>query len=341
MSEPARSRTKLVEGPYFDDLERGQTFDDAPAVTLTDAHAAFHSALFGDRMRLPLDQVLCQAVTGREELLVHPNVVCNLAIGQTTPATQRVKANLFYRGLLIHRPVFVGDTLRTTTQVAALRQIRARPDRRASGLAVLEIDVRNQRDDSVMHFWRCPMLPCRDPEAKTGAQDLLDATPEELNHQQLQSAAGAFRLEAFRSAVDGPHFGEVEAGSRFVVEARDTITAAPELARLTGNIAQAHTDAGASAFDQRLVYGGHTISMSSALVVRGLPNLVTILAWRSCDHTAPVYEGDILSVEFTVYDKHALPGGGGLVDLHVLATAERSDGTEEPVLDWRVVGLMA
>ncbi len=105
----------VVGGPWFEDLHVGQVFDDAPGVTLSSGHAALHQALFGDRLQLPLDAELSRAVTGRQEALVHPMLVCNMAIGQTTTASQRVRANLFYRGLVLLRPVHVGDTLRTTT----------------------------------------------------------------------------------------------------------------------------------------------------------------------------------------------------------------------------------
>ena len=44
--------TVAVSGPYFEDFERGQVFDDAPALTLTTGHAAVHQALTGDRLRL-------------------------------------------------------------------------------------------------------------------------------------------------------------------------------------------------------------------------------------------------------------------------------------------------
>ena len=56
------------------------------------------------------------------------------------------------------------------------------------------------------------------------------------------------------------------------------MTAAPELVRLSLNIAQAHSDAGATAHGKRLVYGGHTIAIAAAHATRALPNLVTIVA---------------------------------------------------------------
>ena len=156
---PAK-RTVHVGRVYFEDLKQGQWFRNTPAVTLAEGHAAFHSALFGDRLRLPLDSGLCQSVSGRRAL-AHPNLVCNIAIGQTTEPTQLVRANLFYRGLMLHRPVFIGDTLTTTTEVVALRQNRTKPDRAETGMVVLRVRVENQHHDMVMDFWRCPMLPCR------------------------------------------------------------------------------------------------------------------------------------------------------------------------------------
>ncbi|MET0730395.1 MAG: acyl dehydratase, partial [Solirubrobacterales bacterium] len=68
-------RSVTVSGPYFEDFERGQVFEDAPALTLTSGHAAVHQALTGDRLRLPLDAELSRAVTGRGEPLAHPNLV--------------------------------------------------------------------------------------------------------------------------------------------------------------------------------------------------------------------------------------------------------------------------
>jgi len=343
----AEPRIISVEAPYFEDLKVGQLFSDAPAVTLTAGHAAFHDALFGDRLRLPLDAILCEEVTGSTRALVHPNVICNVAIGQTTSPTQRVKGNLFYRGLILHQPVFVGDTLRTSTKIVALKQNRAKPGRDATGMAALEIHVDNQRDETILHFWRCAMIPCRDPNAVTGASDSFDAIPAELEMEQVEAAVPAgWRLADFQREIPGEHFEELAEGSRYRVEARDSVTSAPELARLTLNIAKAHTDAASSPYGKRLVYGGYTISMASAQIVRALPNLVTLIAWRSCDHTEPVFEGDILRTEFTIDAKRTLTSGGGLVDLHAVVHAARGDqaptlGADIPVLDWRVIALMA
>ena len=336
-----------VGTPFFEDLRRGQVFDDAPAVTLTAGHAALHEAVFGDRLRLPLDLELSRAVTADDRLLANPNLVCNVAIGQTTFPSGRVIGNLFYRGLILQRPVFLGDTLRTTTTIAALRQNRPKPGRQATGMAVFEMHVENQRGETVLHFWRCPMLPCRDPEAITGHADSFDDIENELDMDRVRAAVpAAWHLDAFRERLPGRHFDDVPEGAIFVVEGRDTVTSAPEIARLTLNMAATHTDAGASSHGRRLVYGGHTISIAGAQLTRALPNLVTFVAWRSCDHTGPVFEGDVLRSEFEIEAKHPLPGGGGLVDLRAKVRAERGEGDsatgeEVLVLDWRAIALLA
>jgi len=336
----------VIGSPWFEDLERGQVFDDAPAVTLTAGHAALHEAAYGDRLRLPLDGVLSETVTGRTELVAHPNLVCNVAIGQTTFPSGRVRGNLFYRGLVLQRPVHLGDTLRTTTTVAALRQNRPKPGRPATGMAVFEMHVENQRGETVLHFWRCPMLPCRDPEASTGHDDSFDGIASELDMERVRAAVPKdWRLDAYREQLPGIHFDRVRSGDTYVVEGRDTVTCAPEITRLTLNVAGAHLDAGAAAQGRRLVYGGHTISTAGAQLTRALPNLVTFLAWHSCDHTAPVFEGDVLRSEFEIEGTSALEAGGGLVEVRARVFAERAEGAEgaeeDQVLDWRAIALMA
>ena len=337
------SQRVVSDGPHFEDFEVGDVFDDAPALTLTSGHAALHQALLGDRLRLPLDAELSTAVTTRDRPLAHPNLVCDVAIGQSTGPTQRVLGNLFYRGLVLLRPAHIGDTLRTRTEVVGLKQNQAREDGTASGLVALRIRTENQRGEAVLDFWRCPMIPLRDPAAETGHADPFEAIPDELDPERVAAAVpGEWRLDRFRERVPGVHFDELEAGTTYEVGGRDTVSAAPELARLTLNLAKAHTDPGASSHGRRLVYGGHTIAVAAAQATRAIPNLVTIVAWRGCDHLAPVFEGDVLATELSVEGAQPLDDGGGLVDLRARVQAERAGSGEiTGVLDWSFVGLMA
>jgi acyl dehydratase len=330
------SAHQIVGGPYFEDLRVGQIVENAPAQTLTEGLAALHTAIVGDRLRLPLDTELSRRVIGVP--IAHPGLVWDVAIGQSTLLTGRVIANLFYRGFMFRRFPSIGDTLYTTTEVIALRQNRARPGRAATGLAVFRIRTRDQRGEEVLDFSRCAMLPLRDPEGTTTHNADLEQIPSELDRAALAAPVASWRLDHFRQAVAGPHFADMEAGTTWEVAGGDVVSSAAELARLILNLAMVHHDSSTSG-GRRLVYGGHTIGLAAAQAARALPNLVTIVGWHSCDRLAPVREGDTLRSTIELEQSETL-ATGGLVHLRSRVRADRENSTED-VLDWRFVGVMA
>lgn len=318
-------------GPYFDDLAVGQVFDWAPAATLSSGLAAAHQAIVGDRLRLALDADLCAAVTGLPAPLAHPALVCDVAIGQSTLVTQRVKANLFYRGLVFHRFPMIGDSLYTRTEVVGLRPNSPKPGRAPTGLAALRMTTTDQAGRLVLDFYRCGMLPASPdwhPSQEGGAPDDLSGIGADAPGPAADPTAH-WDAAAFRSRVPGPHFDPGLAGA-VLRSTGDVVSGAPELARLTLNIAATHHDSRVAG--RRLVYGGHTIGLALAQASRVLPNLVTVLGWESCDHTGPVQEGDTLYSELHVESAEPTDHGGvlGLRSL-VYAVGE----PDRAVLDWR------
>ena len=328
MTAAARVR---VAGPYFDELERGHVERGAPALTLTAGHAAVHQAILGGRLRLALDAPLARRVTGDERPLAHPALVCDVAIGQSTLLTQRVIANLFYRGLVLRRLPRIGDTLRTTTEVVALKQNRARPERPATGLAVLRIVTVDQDERPVLDFTRCAMLPLRDRQGTTDHADPIAGEPLAFDAAVLAAPVAGWDLAALAPAFG---FEVLAPGTVWELEGGDVVSAAPELARLSLNVAMAHHDHAAGQAGRRLVYGGHTIGLAAAQVTRALPDLATIVAWHGCDHLAPVFEDDTLRSTVELDRAEPLPDGGGL--LHLRVQVARDDAA---VLDWRLVAV--
>lgn len=323
-------------GPFFDDLHVGQVFDAAPTMTLTAGVAAAHQAILGDRLRLPLDGELSTLVTGATAPLAHPGLVCDVAIGQSTVVTQRVRANLFYRGLRFHRFPVIGDTLFTRTEVVALKQNAARPGRPPTGVAALRMTTIDGVGRLVLDFHRCAMLPLSADGVETGHRDDMAAIG--AGASPAPDPTADWDADAFRARVPGPGFDPGMAGT-VLRSTADVVSSAPELARLTLNIAAAHHDARSSG--RRLVYGGHTIGLAFAQACRLLPDLVTVLGWESCDHTAPVYEGDTLYSDLTVEAADPLPDGrGGTVRLRSIVYAAADDGPDRAVLDWVFTGLL-
>jgi acyl dehydratase len=324
-------------GPYFDDLSVGDVFDWAPAITLSSGLAAAHQGIVGDRLRLACDAVLCTAVTGVPGPLAHPALVCDVAIGQSTLVTQRVKANLFYRGLVFHHFPVIGDTIYTRTEVVGLRANSLKPGRAPTGMAALRMITIDQADRLVLDFYRCAMLPAG-PD-----WDPSDAPGDDLSAIGADAPGPAWNPtahwdgEVFRHRVPGPHFEPGLAGA-VLRSTGDVVSGAPELARLTLNIAATHHDSRVGG--RRLVYGGHTIGLALAQASRLLPNLATVLGWESCDHTGPVHEGDTLYSELHVESARPTEHGGvlGLRSL-VRSVSDAAGEPDRPVLDWRFSAL--
>jgi acyl dehydratase len=323
-----------VGGPYFDELSVGQVFDTAPSMTLTSGAAALHQSILGDRLRLPLDAHLSAKVTGRTAAVAHPGLVCDVAIGQSTLATHHVKANLFYRGLRFHTFPHIGDTLYTRTEVVGLRANSVKPGRRPTGLAALRMETTDQDGHKVLDFYRCAMIPfsdapddhrppARDDLSAIGPADEPDYTvPDGWDLSALPAGEG--------SAADLS--GVVFASSA------DVVSSAPDLARLTLNIAATHHDSRVNG-GRRLVYGGHTIGIALAQATRALPNLVTVLGWQACDHLGPVHEGDTITSRVQVESAESIAGGATLLRMRSIAEVVGGEKGAVPVLDWRFTAL--
>jgi acyl dehydratase len=283
----------------------------------------------GNRLRLTLDHELGRAVAGGP--LAGPALVWDVSIGQSTVVTQHVRANLFYRGLWFHRQPLIGDTLRTRTRVEALRENSRREGRQPTGVAVLRITTVDQLDRVVLDYQRCAMIllsPGAGPTGKNG--EFIDATDEATEMDPFASIAAWDT-----SPLKGHRGREWQAGATHDVVGRDLVSSAPELARLTGNVARVHHDRDAGG-GQRLVYGGHAIGLAFHHVCQALPELVAVAGWQGCDHLAPVHEGDLITSTVEVRNVRGLRDGLSALDVLVTSSVDDRD-----VLAWRPVVVVA
>jgi acyl dehydratase len=267
----------------------------------------------------------------------------NIAIGQSTWASQRVKANLFYRGLVLQRPVFLGDTLYTRTRVVGLRQNRAQAGPRGHRHRRSRNDhhqpARRDRaallalpDDPLPRcLRRAPVTP--DDLERIGAAVSLDGGAQ----RQYPRGWSVVSRPRSGAACAPPTLHRASASpSRPAIRS----LRAPELVRLSLNMAMAHTDSKLSFLGERLVFGGHTIFMGFAQLTRALPNLLGLLAWESCDHVAPVVEGDRLRTACSGDRHHSArtppAAAGALLRIEAECFAARGTPEEESrVLDWK------
>jgi 2-methylfumaryl-CoA hydratase len=95
--------------------------------------------------------------------------------------------------------------------------------------------------------------------------------------------------------------------------------------RLWQNTAKVHFNTEARPDGQRLIYGGHVISMARALSFNGLANAQLIAAINAGAHTAPAFAGDTVYAWSEVLDKAELTDTVGALRLRLVATKGRDE----------------
>ena len=83
-------------------------------------------------------------------------LMVGLSVGDTTLGT--LVANVGYDKLIHPKPVFIGDTMRATSEVVELRESRSRP---GAGLVTFRHELFNQRDEIACQCLRTALLARR------------------------------------------------------------------------------------------------------------------------------------------------------------------------------------
>ena len=168
-------------GTFFDDLTVGQILPPSPDLTITSGEISTYQSICGDPLATSLSLPLAEKVTGVSKRVVNPGLIMHFSIGQSTVATRRVIANLFYRGVSFKRPVFEEETLHTEVVIKGLKDLTLREDRSPRGLALLGIKTTCVDDNSiVVDYERCAMLKARDPKNLPGHCDDLGSVETEI-----------------------------------------------------------------------------------------------------------------------------------------------------------------
>jgi acyl dehydratase len=314
------------DGPYYDDFELGMTIPPLPAITVTEADNVAYRMITGDQHFASANRDAYETISGSSVPLVNPGLVMQFAIGQTTNATRKAIANLYYRSVRILRPVEVGETITTTTEILGLSDAKPKEDQHR-GKVWLGIETSGDGRPAVQ-YERCALVASR-----SGSPGHSSEIPGPSDPAPLQDLAGLVPDWDLRGVDITPW----EPGESRVDAMRDHIDLAPSLARMTFNQAFVHRDASASIYGQRLVYGGHVQGLAQASLSRVLPGCATIVAWDGCDHIGPAFEGDLL--EFRHELKESFPvSGGQLMRFEIRGTTVNEQGSAgSDILVWTPV----
>lgn len=150
-----------MPGRFFEQWQVGDTIAHAVTRTVTETDNVLVSALTHNPQPMHLDhEVAAASEFGRP--LVNSIYTFGLMVGVSVSDTTlgTLIANLGYDALTFPAPVFVGDTLRSTSTVIALRDSKSRP---TAGIVTWEHQSFNQRGELVCRCTRSALI-ARTPE---------------------------------------------------------------------------------------------------------------------------------------------------------------------------------
>ncbi len=300
--------TKISAGRFFEDCVFNEVIQHATPRTITAGDCALYIALYGSLNPLhcsePFAQSLGYKTTPLDDLLAF-----HIAFGKTVPdISVNAVANLGYADVRFMQPVFVGDTLSTSSQVIGLKQ----NSNGKSGVVYVRSTAINQRGEPVLSWVRWVMIHKNDLN-RTAPMTVVPTLPSFVAPENLQIPS-YFSAKKFDAKVTGGSYfwEDYQAGERINHAAGMTINPADHTlaTRLYQNNARLHFDDHLmkdSSFGQRLVYGGVVISMCRSLSFEGLENAISILAINAGTHANPSFAGDTIYCATEVLDAWELP----------------------------------
>ena len=299
---------KISAGRFFENFVLNEVIQHATPRTITAGDCSLYIALYGSRNPLHCSEPFAQSL-GYKSVPVDDLLAFHIAFGKTVPdISVNAVANLGYADVRFLQPVFVGDTLSTSSTVIGLKQ----NSNGKSGVVYVRSTSINQRGEPVLSWVRWVMVHKNNPDAPAPTSTIPDlpsiVSPENLTLPHFFSA------NKFDNKMTGGQYfwDDYEVGERINHAAGMTINPADHTlaTRLYQNNARLHFDdhlMKTSSFGQRLVYGGVAISMCRSLSYEGLENALCVLAINAGTHANPSFSGDTIYCATEVLETLALP----------------------------------
>lgn len=311
--------TKTNAGRFFEDYRVGQVIDHAVPRTVGAGERALYHALYPARHALHSSDEFARAA-GLAASPLDDLAAFHVVFGKTVPdVSLNAVANLGYAEGRWLKPVFAGDTLRSSSEVIGVKENSSG----TSGVVYVRTRGTNQRGETVMEYVRWVMVRKRSadsaapeavvPELKKvlAVSDLV--IPEGLNftNYDFGLAGEAHRMADYAVGEVIDHVDGV------TIEEAEHMMAT----RLWQNTAKVHFDATFREDGRRLIYGGHVISMARALSFNGLANAQMIVGLNGGAHANPCFAGDTVRAWSEVLDKAETGAPGvGAIRLRLVAT---------------------
>ncbi len=310
---------KTNPGRFFEDYAPGQVIEHAVPRTVSGGERALYHALYPARGALYSSDEFAKAC-GLPASPLDDLAGFHVVFGKSVPdISLNAVANLGYAEGRFLKPVYAGDTLRSSSEVIGVKQ----NSNGKTGVVYVRTRGTNQRGETVMEFVRWVMVRKRDVEAPA-PETVVPELSIVVAAEDLPIPEGLdFSSYDFTQAGEEHRWGDYAIGEQIDHVDGVTIEEAEHMmaTRLWQNTAKVHFDATARPDGTRLIYGGHVISLARALSFNGLANAQMIVAINGGAHANPCLSGDTVRAWSEVLDKAETSAPGvGAVRLRLVAT---------------------
>jgi acyl dehydratase len=145
-----------MAGKHFDEWKIGDKLEHEIRRTVTETDNVLFSAMTYNPQPLHIDAEFAKN-SEFGQILVNGTftfaLMAGLSVGDTTLGT--LVANLGYDKLVMPKPVFIGDTLRATTEIVELKESKSRPK---AGIVTFKHEMINQRNEIVCQCLRMALV---------------------------------------------------------------------------------------------------------------------------------------------------------------------------------------
>ena len=311
---------KTNPGRFFEDYTLGETIAHAVPRTVSGGERALYHALYPARGALYSSDEFARAC-GLPMAPVDDLAAFHLVFGKTVPdISLNAVANLGYAEGRWLAPVWPGDTLTARSTVIGLKE----NSNGKTGVVWVRTEGLNQHGTVVLSYVRWVMVRKGNPAAPAPETHVPDLAPVVAPADLVVPAGLDFTGYDFTLAGEPHGWGDYQVGEVIDHVDGSTVEEAEHMlaTRLWQNTAKVHFDATFRPDGQRLIYGGHVISMARALSFNGLANAQMIVALNGGAHANPCFSGTTIKAWSEVLDRAetSAPGVGAL-RLRLVATS--------------------
>jgi acyl dehydratase len=147
---------------YFEDYELGSTRT-SHGRTVTEADIVLHAGQTGDFFPHHMDAEFAKTLPGGQRM-AHGTLILSMSVGMLAGEINEQAMSYGYDRVRFIRPVHIGDTLTSRSEIVGLREHPKRPE--VSGFADERVEVVNQRGEVVVafvHIYLVNRRPSSDP----------------------------------------------------------------------------------------------------------------------------------------------------------------------------------